>query len=60
MKPLKRLGNLMYGDLFIHDFITYKVGHADGHGFVYCTNMITHKVTRMCIDCEVEVKEQNK
>lgn len=58
MNPRKRLGNLSYGDLFRLNFITYKVGHADGNGYVYCTNVITHKVTRICIDCEVEVKEQ--
>lgn len=58
MNPRKKLGFLKSGDLFIHDFITYKVGHADGHGYVYCTNVATHKVTKICIDCEVEVKEQ--
>lgn len=60
MKPRKRLGNLKPGDEFIHEFITYKVGHADGHGYVYCTDVIAHKVTRMYIDCEVEVVENEK
>lgn len=58
MKPRKKLGFLKNGDLFIYDFTIYKAGTADGNGYVYCTNVITHKVTKICIDCEVEVKEQ--
>ena len=50
------LGFLHAGYMFMLDGEKYKAGHADGYGYVYCTNIETHKVKRLSID--LEIKEQ--
>lgn len=56
----KKLGFLKCGDLFVHDFITYKAGHADGNGYAYCKNVENGKTEKICIDCEVEEVEKEQ
>lgn len=51
------IGFLTHNDLFVFEGRTYKVGHLiDGtNGYVTCTDIETHKVTRLYIDTSVEV-----
>lgn len=53
-----QLGFLKHGDIFEFDGRKYKAGHAvDGtSGYVACTDIKTHKVTRFYIDTYVEVE----
>lgn len=50
------IGWLKRGDLFKFDNRVYRVGHCitNTNGYVACTEIYTHKVTRFYIDLEVE------
>ena len=50
------LGWLYTGDLFKFENRVYRVGHciSNTNGYVACTEIHTHKVTRFYIDLEVE------
>lgn len=53
------LGYLKHNDLFEFDGEKYRVGHADGNGWVTCTNIATRKIKKIHIDSPVEkLKEQ--
>lgn len=54
------LGFLKVGDLFEFDGKTYECGHADGRGYVYCTNIKTYKVTRLYIGIDVKKVERDE
>ena len=55
----KTIGYLHRGDTFTlkRDGNKYKAGHMDEYGYVYCTNVKTHKVKRLYIDSEIEEQE---
>ncbi len=59
MNKTTKLGNLCSGDLFNFEGRTYKVGHCIDNAphYAACTNMETHRVTRFCLDLDVEVEE---
>lgn len=50
------IGWLKRGDLFKFENREYRVGHciSNTNGYVACTEIHTHKVTRFHIDLEVE------
>lgn len=52
------IGFLRHNDIFEYKGKKYKVGHIiDGtNGYVACTDIETHKVTRLYIDTNVEVE----
>lgn len=50
---MRELGYLCSGDMFEFDGEVYKAGHANGDGWVRCTNTNTHKVTMINIDSPV-------
>ena len=52
------LGELIDGDVFFFNGKQYKSGHLikNTNSYVACTDMLTHKVTRLHIDTPVEVE----
>lgn len=54
------IGFLKHGDVFKYKGEKYSVGHVidNTNGYVSCTDINTHKVTRLHIDLEVEVVEE--
>ena len=56
-----QIGFLKSGDIFTFLGDKYKVGHViDGaNGYVSCTNVETRKVTRLHIDLDVEMKNDD-